>query len=385
MNRTVLHINITHFYVSVTCLQTPRLRGYPVAVAAPGTRRTILGISSEAWRAGIARGMMVDAAQRICPDLVLLDPVPNLYEKVENSLFDQACRLSPQVEHAGPGHLFIDLTGTERLLGGVADVAERFRRNIRERYRIEPVIGVGANRLVSKVATRVIKPNGFCTVIPGCEQEFMAPLPLNLLPGVEIRIIEQLLQFNLHLVRDLLRIPSGTLATAIGPSAFTIAQLAKGIDTTLVSAVGTPEPTVTESLVLAEQTNCKETLSAALFHLVVRAMVKVRAMGLSVGKVALRIRYADGATVVRFVMVHPPISGDLSLHEFILPVFRKSITRRVRLTELRIVCSDLTFPYGQIDLFAQTQREEHLMSALDRIRSSFGREAIRFWGRERIA
>jgi len=383
MNRTVLHINIVNFYVSVTCLQSPRLCGYPVAITAPGAGRTLLDISSEAWKSGVSRGMNAATARRLCPDLVFLDPDPSLYEKVEKTLFTHACRLSPQVETAGPGHLFVDLTGTGRLLGGVDDVADRLRKEIRDTCRIEPVVGIGSNRLVSKVATRVVKPYGLCTVIPGCEEEFMAPLPLGLLPGVDVRQIEQLLQFNLHLVRDLTRIPAKTLATAIGPAAFAIASLARGIDQTPVQMVGEPQPVVREEILLAEQTNSITILSAVLFTIVSKAAEKVRAMGLAVGAVCVRYRYADGATVMRRVSVAPPLSGDLSLFDYVLLLFKKSITRRVRIAEIAIECSELTFPYGQLDLFAQTEREEHLMSALDSIRSSFGRSAIKFWGRER--
>lgn len=382
MSRTVLHTNIIHFYVSVTCLQAPRLIGYPVAIATPGARRTLLDISGEAWKSGISRGMTVDVARRRCPDLVLLDPAPSLYDHVERTLFEQACNLSPLVERAGPGHLFIDLTGTRRLFGGGADVADRFRKTIRNEFRIEPVVGIGTNRLVSKIATRAVKPYGLCSVIPGCEEEFMAPLSLSLLPGIDGRQIEQLLQFNLQLVRDLTCIPVRKLLPVIGPSASDITRLARGIDPTPIRAVGVPQPMVIEHIVLAEQTNGNDGISTALFQIVSRSSARVRAMGLAVGAMQLQIRYADGSTSARRTVLNPPVNGDLSLFGHASGLLAKCITRRVRLTELCIECTDLSFPYGQMDLFSHNEREEHLMSALDAIRNSFGRDAIRFWGRE---
>ena len=212
----------------------------------------------------------------------------------------------------------------------------------------------------------------------------MAPLPLELLPGIDLCQMEQLLQFNLHLVRDLARIPAATLATAIGPVAFAINQLARGIDQTPVLLAGEPKPTVYEEHTLADPTNCMHTLTALLFSTIARATAKVRAMGLAVGGISVRIRYADGATATRSAVVQPPLSGDLSLFNYTLPLFKKCFTRRVRLTEIAVTCSELTFPYGQLDLFAETEREEHLMSALDDIRNNFGRSAIRFWGREHV-
>jgi len=385
MEHTILHINITHFYVAVACTQAPRLGGYPLAIRAPGSRRILLDVSSEAWEAGVNRGMTFEAAKRLCPELLLLDPTPSMYDRIEKTLFDQACHLSPLVERAGPGHLFIDLTGTQRLFGGAADVADRVRIGIRERCRIEPVVGIASNRLVSKIATRVIKPRGLCTVIPGCEEEFMAPLPLVFLPGLEMRQLEQLLQFNLHLIRDLTRIPAKTLATVLGPAAYGIHRQARGIDRTPIRGIDQPLPSVVETITLAEQTNDDTLLAGALFHIVTQAGAKVRAMGFAVGKVRLVIRYADGASSYRSAAIRPPLSGDLSLYERCALLLQKAFTRRVRLTDMTLECTELSFPWGQLDLFAQTEREEQLMKALDSIRGNFGRTAIRFWGREEVA
>jgi hypothetical protein len=108
-------------------------------------------------------------------------------------------------------------------------------------------------------------------------------------------------------------------------------------------------------------------------------------MGRAAGKIALTIRYADGATERRSAALRPPLSGDISLYEQCAHLLEKIRTRRVRLTDLALECQDLTFPYGQLDLFARVDREEQLMAALDSIRGSYGRAAIRFWGRERAA
>ena len=372
-----------HFYVTAACIQAPRLTGYPVAVLAPGSRRVLLDVSSKAWEAGVNRGMTFEAARRLCPDLVTVDPTPALYNRIERTLFNQACTLSPLVERAGPGHVFVDLTGTRRLFGDTAKVADRVRAAIRDACRIEPAVGIGSNMLVSKIATRVIKPTGVCTVIPGCEEEFMAPLPLTLLPGIEGHLLDQLLQFNLHLIRDLTRIPPDILASAIGSEAFTITNQARGIDLTPVRGVDQPAPSITEQITLAEQTNDDAFVKSALFHLVASAGERVRAMGLAIGAIRLLLRYADGLTASRRQMIRPPVSGDLSLYDRCCRVLEKLFARRVRLADLTLECTDLTFPYGQMDLFDNTEREEHLMAALDVIRKNHGRNAIRFWGRER--
>lgn len=382
MERTVLHVNIVNFFVSVARVLEPRLAGYPLAVRAAGSRRTLLDISSEALGAGVCRGMMAEAAKRLCPDLIVVDPSPAEYEKAGNLLMKLAAQRSPQTEAAGPGHCFIDLTGTKRLLGPSVDVADSLKKTIKEQCGFDATVGLATSRLVSKIATRVIKPKGLCTVIHGCEEEFMGPLPINLLPGVEQRILDQLLQFNLHLIRDLNSIPVQTLQRVLGPSASEISRNAHGIDETPVRLLEEPAPTVVESMALGDQTNDEQVLACVLFGLVSKAGAKIRAMGLATGRIRLRIFYADGATESRMVRLPAPIRGDLSLFDQVLVLLQKTFTRRVRLTEIALECNDLTFPYGQVDLFLDTEREENLMSAIDSIRNNFGENSIRFWGRQ---
>ncbi len=382
-DRTILHINIVNFYVTIARVLEPNLTGYPVAVRASGSRRALLDISSEASNAGVNRGMSVESAKRICPDLIIKDPIPSEYDKAEKYFLKKASNLSPLAESAGPGHLFVDLTGTQRLLGSAVDTADALRKAIKNECRINCAVGLAANRLVSKIATRVIKPNGLCTVIHGCEKEFMAPLPVQLLPGLESRIMEQLLQFNLRLIRDLDCIPVKSLATVLGPSAYEINRNAHGIDDTPVRDHIQPAPSVTESMCLGEHTNDECEIAGALFHLVSHAAARIRKMGLAAGKIKLLIVYADGAKASKVIRLQTPLRGDLSLFEQCSLLLRSLFVRRVRLTELSTEFTNLTFPYGQVDLFFDNEREEHLMSAIDSIRSSFGENAIRFWGRQK--
>jgi DNA polymerase-4 len=384
MDRIILHVNVVNFFVSVARVLEPRLSGYPLGVRVAGSRRVLLDVSSEAFAAGVCKGMMVEKAKRLCPELIVVDPVPAEYDKAEKSLIQIASQRSPKTETAGPGHLFIDLTGTRRLLGPSVDVADALKKRIKDQCRFDCTIGLASNRLVSKIATRVIKPNGLCTVIHGCEEEFMAPLPVNLLPGIEQRLLEQLLQFNLRLIQDLIRIPVDSLQRVLGPSAIEISRTAHGIDDTPVRMTEQQAPSVVESITLSDQTNNEHELLCVLFGLTSRAGAKIRTMGLATGKIRLRITHADGAQESRSVRLRVPIRGDLTMFDQTSALLRSVYTRRVRLTDLTLECTDLTFPYGQVDLFIDSEREENLMSAIDTIRDSFGANAIQFWGRQQM-
>lgn len=384
-NRTILHINIVNYYVALARMRDHRLNGYPVAVRAAGSRRVLLDVSKEALEAGVKRGMIAETARRICPDLVVADPDPVTYDKTDSYLLQNASALSPLTEIAGPGHLFIDLTGTTRLNGAAVDVADRMRKKIKKDTNVTCAAGLAANRLVSKVATRVVKPGGLCSVINGCEKEFIAPLPVNMLPGIEPLILAQLQQFNLHSISDLIRIPVKTLATVLGPVANEVSKSANGIDETPVRDIVTPAPYVNECISFGDKTNDDQVIAVNLFHIVSCAGAKIRKLGLATCSIKLTITYADGAQSSKCVKLISPVRGDLALYEHCHALLRKINTRRVRLEAMSVYCSELTFPFGQTDLFSDSQTEENLMDAIDTIRSSFGKNAIRFWGREKTA
>jgi DNA polymerase-4 len=382
MNRSILHLNVVGFFVAVAAALSPRLRGAPVAVATAGrARRVVLDVSAEARAAGLFRGMLLDDARRRCPDVRIADPQPGACERAHAALVAAAAALSPLTEPAGPGHVFVDLTGTKRLLGAPMDVADRLQRSIASDYKLSATIGVAASKMVSKVATRVVKPFGLCGVVDGCEATFLAPLPINLLPGIDAALVRRLMQFNLTTVDDLLGLPAQRLAEAIGPAAADIDRLCRGIDTSPVQALRTPQPSVREEIVMPEQSNDDERLRPALFRLLAAAGMRLRRQGLAAQGLTLALTYADGRRVQRSVRLMPPLCQDLGLFEQAQKLLAAAHARRVRIGSLSVNLTRLTAPYGQLDLFDNTEQEERLTTALDKVRMRFGPETIVYYGR----
>src|SRR3954471_21792138 len=137
MPRIVLFIDPPAFCTTVEELAAPGLRTRPIVVAPPGAdRAVVLALSAEARRAGVSRGMPVRQARKLCPDLVLLPPNPALYARASRALHQILRVYAPVIEPRGYGHAFLDLTGTGLLFGPAIDVAERVRREVRERLRL---------------------------------------------------------------------------------------------------------------------------------------------------------------------------------------------------------------------------------------------------------
>lgn len=178
MERAIIHLNVADFAVAVERGIDRRLDGRPVIIAPAGAARAVVyDMSEEAFRAGVRKGLTLSRAVRLCRDACVLSPRPERYEQAMRALLEHALPCSPRVE-AGEhdGHLFIDATGTGRLFGPAVDLAWRLQRRIRAELGLSPIWSVAPNKLVAKVATRLVKPEGEYIVAAGEEEPFLAPL-----------------------------------------------------------------------------------------------------------------------------------------------------------------------------------------------------------------
>ena len=108
----------------------------------------------------------------------IFPPNPIQAAAVHQRLQHIMAEYAPVWEPVGPGHVFLDLTGTQRLFGPAVDTAIRIEREIIRREQLTGVLGVGTNKLVSRVATTLVQPPQLCEVRPGLEPTFMAPLSI---------------------------------------------------------------------------------------------------------------------------------------------------------------------------------------------------------------
>ena len=237
MPRTILFVDPPAFCTTIESLVAPDLRTRPVAVAPPGAERAVvLALSTEARRAGIAKGMVVRQALKQCPDLVIIPPNPRLYARASRALHEILRAYAPVIEPHGYGHAFLDLTGTGRLFGPPEDVAMRVRREVRERLRFPLSVGVAANKLVSQAAVRADRWSEESTeedalVVPfGIEARFLAPKPLIVMPDLHPRIRSRLDDYQLDLIGEVAAIPESALCTVFGNAGSTLRARALGID-----------------------------------------------------------------------------------------------------------------------------------------------------------
>jgi DNA polymerase-4 len=378
--RKVLFVDPPAFCAAVERLVAPALRSRPLAVAQPGAdRATVLALSAEAEAAGIRRGTPVRLARKLCPDLILLPPNPRLYARASRAVHEILRIYAPVIEPRWYGHAFLDLTGTEQLFGPAVDVAARIRREVRERLRLPLWVGVASNKLVSEAATRggradaLALPQGASdrlavwpsAVPPGMEENFLAPRPVEVLPGVPDDIRRRLDDFQLDRIGEIAAIPETDLCAVFGGAGRTLWAQVRGIDPRPVLP---PEVRAEFRLehTLTTDTNDLAVLHALLRRFAERLGSRMRRRGVATRRLTVTLDYADCASASRSVPVREAML-DVELwsaarHALTLALGRRVAVRRVELTADRLIEASL-----QLDLWDPPvpPRAVRLQQALD--------------------
>lgn len=398
---TIIHINVIGLMAAVEESLDRSLRGRPFVVARPDvSRAVVLDLSTEAYRQGIRRGMLAEAARYRSRDLAVLPPRRLLYEKLDTVLAESALRFTPLVEEAGRGHLFLDVQGTRRLFGAPEDAARRLLRDISDGTGIVPTIALASTKTAAKVASRVFRPFGFAPLSVNDERELVARQPVELLPGVGVKLLPRLIALEIREIGTLASL-SVDEAQAIGPKGPELVLRARCVDDSPVN----PEPSSRRMLsgecTLEPDSADPELLSWRAKALAAELGFRMRNAGLVARSLRVRIVYTDGRTAARTVRAAQGagFAADIQLGRAAERAFREAWTRRVRVRGIQVELEKFEPAGPELDLFdpepdggysgvagvcarnATAQARRALMhlkiqDALDRVHAKYGMSAL---------
>ena len=381
MERDILHLRIPAFTVALARVVDPALRQRPVAVAPGLSERALLQtVSQEALREGVLAGMSVRQARRYCPALIVLPPDPQLQTRGQRALLKLVSAYSPLIEPQTAGQTFLDLTGCRKLLGPGRDVATRLEKELGKSLRLSGSVGVAGNKLVSRIAAGYLERPGVCDVLRGSERNFIAPLPVAMLPGIGPTREHLLLQdLNLKLVQDLAALKLAQLRLVFGPFAILIQQRAQGVD---LSPVCPPRqtPEIAAQSFLSAEENDDAVLIAELCRLVESCAYQLRCRERGATELALKIHYADGVQQSRTAKLQSAQNHDLMLYAAVIQLFEQLCTRRIRVKGFKLICRKLGWPDAQGELFTTagpSPRQQALQASLDQLRSRYGMQVVK--------
>jgi len=219
------------FFASVEIRDDPSLRGKPVLVGGVGRRGVVAAASYRAREFGCRSAQPMAVALRKCPEAIVLPSRMEAYAEASRRVFEVFDTFSPAVEGLSVDEAFLDMTGTNRLLGTPRDAAEQLRTAIRERTDgLTCSVGISATKFISKIASGMDKPDGVTEVVPGRELAFLHPLPIGRLWGVGPKAQQRLRERGIRSIGDLASISEETLASWFGEHGRHMARLSRGLD-----------------------------------------------------------------------------------------------------------------------------------------------------------
>jgi DNA polymerase-4 len=244
-------------------------------------------------------------------------------------------------------------------------------------------VGIASNKLVSRVAARVVRVQELCDVFPGVEASFLAPLRVNLLPGVgEVTTTRLLAELNLRTAGELATVSSILLGKVFGAAGQRLRYMALGEDPSPVLAPKAV-PTIQQEVQLPEDNNSRSLLLGNLYGMVETLGRRLRSQNRCPGELGIAVTYADGVQIKareRFSTVGCEFHLDSALYGAALRLFDRAVQRRLRIRRLALSGTRLYSPIGQLALFPWDDsaggKESKLLQSLDHIRQRYGNQAV---------
>jgi DNA polymerase IV len=209
---TILHADLDAFFAAVEQRDHPELRGRPVLVGGG----VVLAPSYEAKARGVHTAMGIRRALALCPNAIVVRPRMSAYSEASKAVYRVFEDTTPLVEGLSIDEAFLDVRGMQRLAGSPTAIANRLRREVRERVGLPITVGIARTKFLAKVASAVAKPDGLLAVPPDGELDFLHPLPVERLWGVGQVTARRLHAAGIRTVGQVAELPEAVLVMLLG-------------------------------------------------------------------------------------------------------------------------------------------------------------------------
>jgi DNA polymerase IV len=381
--RTIFHVDMDAFFVSVEELYDPSLKGKAVVVGGQRNERGVVSAASyEARKFGVQSAMPLRTAAKHCPHAIFVDGHPERYRECSEKVFKVLSAFTPQVEMASIDEAYLDLTGTERLHGPPLKAANSLHLRMKSETGLNCSVGIGSSRLIAKVSSGQAKPNGLLWILPGEESRFLAPLDVREIPGVGKVMETHLHSLGIKKVGDLARLEESELSQRFGKWGLALAGKARGEDAGgwFDSEVGADmdAKSISHEHTYNEDTADPVRLESTLMRLSEMVGRRLREADFHARTVQLKLRYKDFTTITRAHTLASATQLDTEIFEQIRALFRSNWKKGSEVRLLGVQVSSFGTQAAQMDLLDgnRQQRWKNALAAADKLRDKFGESSV---------
>ncbi|MBT8290593.1 MAG: DNA polymerase IV [Muriicola sp.] len=373
MQKTILHLDLDTFFVSVERLINSELKNKPLLVGGTSDRGVVAACSYETRGFGVHSGMPMKMARELCPEAVVIRGNAGTYSKHSDLVTDIIKEKVPVFEKSSIDEFYADLSGMDRFFG-CYQYASELRRSIMKETGLPISFGLSVNKVVSKVATNEAKPNNQLKIDFGYEKRFLAPLSIKKIPMVGDKTYQTLRNLGLRQVKTIQEMPVDIMQRVLGANGKVIWKRANGVDNTPVI------PFSDRKSISTERTFDRDTIDVVKLRGILIAMTENLAYQLRRGEkltacIAVKVRYSDFNTYSKQMRI-PYTSADHILIPRILDLFNILYNKRMLVRLIGIRFSHLVPGNYQINLFEDTEEALNLYAAMDELRKRFGDKSV---------
>jgi DNA polymerase-4 len=381
--RTIFHVDMDAFFVSVEELYDPSLKGKAVVVGGQRDERGVVSAASyEARKFGVHSAMPLRTAAKQCPQAIFVDGHPERYRECSEKVHKVLTTFTPQVEMASIDEAYLDMTGTQRLHGPPLKAAHHLHQRMKAETGLNCSVGIGTSRLIAKVSSGQAKPNGVLWIVPGEEARFLAPLDVREIPGVGKVMETHLHALGIKKVGDLAKLEDGELEDRFGKWGLALAGKARGEDAGgwFDSEVGADldAKSISHEHTYNDDTADSVQLESTLMRLSEMVGRRLRESNFHARTIQLKLRYKDFTTITRAHTLASPTQLDTEIFEQIRALFRKNWKRGMQIRLLGVQASSFTTQAAQIDLLDANRQErwKNALAAADKLRDKYGESSV---------
>jgi DNA polymerase-4 len=323
------------FYTSVHQRDEPALRDKAVVVAGRSRRAVVMGASYEARSFGVRSAMPLHQALELCPQVTVVAPDGPRYRESSRQVHSVFRRFAApeRIEAVALDEAYLDVTArTRHGTSTPEEVGRRIKYMIHTEVGLTASVGVATSKLVAKIASGSRKPDGLVLVPPDSDADFLAPLPVGVIPNIGPKTEERLRLMGIRTVGDLAGYESQRLMQALGAGGAMLQRLALGRDRAPVIGAR-PAKTISAETTFETDVADRALLENALRELTNRVAERLKAEGVRARTVYVKLKLPDFRLMSRQVSRTSPTDDAEAIFRAARAALEKSHleTRPVRL------------------------------------------------------
>ncbi len=371
--RFIAHFDLDSFFVSVERLKDNSLIGKPVIVGGSADRGVVAACSYETRAFGVHSAMPVKQARKLCPQAISVRGDFESYSYYSRLVTSIIRERVPVLEKASIDEFYMDLTGMDRFFG-CSQFTKELKQTVVKQTGLPISYALASNKLISKIATNEVKPDGQIEVNPGEEKQFLAPLKIDRMPGIGEKTAVALRQMGIFTLKELSEANLALMELRFGKSGSDLIRRANGTDDSPVVPYSERKSISTENTFESDTLNV-DFLQGELVRMTEKIAFLLRQEKKLSGCVTVKIRYADFSTETKQAVISYTAADHVILST-VKELFRKSYHPNLQVRLIGVKLSHLIKGEYQIDLFSEKAENTKLYEALDQIRNRFGEKSV---------